>query len=321
MSTLIIPILVLIGGLTVLTYSANYFTDGAISLAKNLHISTLTIGIFVLGFGTSAPEIVISILSALEGLGGLAVGNVIGSNIANVGLVLGSAALLCPIAIKSSVLKFETSLMIVVSIIVITAMLWDQQLNYIDGWILVFLFVTVIGIFYYKKIRNKPIESNDDEIANVAQLSLKKSILITSISLIFLILSARATVWGASEIAIYFGISDTLIGLTIIAIGTSLPELAAAISASIKKQPELTIGNIIGSNLFNLLAVLPFPAFMVGFHIPERFVYLDIPVMLGLSLLIPIIALINKNQEITKISGGIMLFIYVVYIAKLISLH
>jgi cation:H+ antiporter len=318
---LLFPIAALIVGLIALTYSANYFTDGAISLARNLNISTLTIGIFVLGFGTSAPEIVVSALSTLEGYPGLAVGNVIGSNIANVGLVLGVAALLYPITVNPSTLKFETTLMIVVSIIVVGIMVWDQMLGGIDGWILILLFLSTVGIFYYKKTKQPTIEQEeDDEIPNEAHFSLKKSIIVTLIALIFLLISARAIVWGATELASFFNISDTLVGLTIIAIGTSLPELAAAISASLKKQSDLTLGNILGSNLFNLLAVLPFPAFIIGFQLPNRFLSFDLLIMLGLSILIPIVVLLNKKRQIGRIAGIIMLLTYCFYLAILIKL-
>lgn len=328
--SLIFPILILIGGLVVLSYSADYFTEGAIAMAKNLHISTLSIGIFVLGFGTSAPEIVISMLSTINGLNGLAVGNVIGSNIANIGLVLGVAALICPIPVSRSTLRFETTLMIFVSITAGVAMLWDQTLNPSDGYLLLILCLVILVLFYVRLKRQqaqKPLPSaanqNDKGKAqreNV-DMSLAKSISVTLIALLFLVLSARATVWGGSQIALHFNISDTLVGLTIIAIGTSLPELAAAISASLKKQAELTIGNIIGSNLFNLLIVLPFPAFIGGFNLPRRFIYLDIAIMLGLALLIPMALLLSqrgKMKQISRGSGILMLSVYITYIGTLL---
>lgn len=321
MSTLLplfLPSILLIIGLVLLTYSANFFIEGSMSLASHFNISTLTIGIVVLGFGTSAPEMIISALSSFQGFSGLAVGNVIGSNIANVGLVLGIAALIYPVPIMKSTLKFETALMISVSTIVTLMLLWDQQLDFTDGILLIALFIVVIGLFYYQATqpqdeKNKPI----NEASNTPKTSLQKSLITTLLALIVLLLSARASVWGASEIASYFGISDTLIGLTVVAIGTSLPELATAISASIKKQPNLTIGNILGSNLFNLLIVLPFPAFITGFQMPERFVFLDLPIMLMLALAIPIVAISSKNGSINRLSGVLFFAIYVGYMILL----
>jgi K+-dependent Na+/Ca+ exchanger related-protein len=238
--TLILPSLVLLVGLALLVWSSDIFIDGAASTATHLNISPLIIGVVVLGFGTSAPEVLVSILASIDNSPGLAVGNVIGSNIANIGLVLGITALISPIVVKSSLLKREFPILLVVSILGLFLLL-DHELGRLDGIILIGMLIFVMA---WMIKANKAVDKHDplveetiEEIKDLPQLSLKKSIILLLIGLVILIASAKLMVWGAVEIAQYFEVPDLIIGLTIVAVGTSLPELAAAISAAKKANP------------------------------------------------------------------------------------
>lgn len=308
--TLILPSLVLLAGLALLVWSSDIFIDGAASTAIHLNISPLIIGVVVLGFGTSAPEILVSILASFNDSPGLAVGNVIGSNIANIGLVLGITALISPIIIKSSLLKREFPILLIVSILGLLLML-DHRLGQLDGVILLLLLVIVM-VWMIKA--NKRIDPNDplaeetmEEINEMPKLTLKKSLGLLLVGLIILVISAKLMVWGAVEVAQYFEVPDIIIGLTIVAIGTSLPELAAAISAARKNESDLMIGNIIGSNLFNLLAVMAMPAIIDPSVIDNSTLIIDYPVMLGMTLAMLIVALPRKGCAVITRTEGILL--------------
>lgn len=304
----------IIVGLLVLTKSADYFIDGAGSIAHNNKISPLTIGIFVLGFGTSAPEMVVSLFASLGGYPGVAVGNVIGSNIANIALVLGITVLIIPIKMQLRTLKIETTLMVAVSILASILMFWGN-LSLMDGVLLFgMLICTLIFLFKLSDKQELSIEQGENSVSNA------RAIVWVILGMIGLVSSAKLLVWGISIIAQELGISDTIIGLTVVAIGTSLPELAAAINSALKKQTELTIGNIIGSNLFNLLVVLPLPAVLTEFQIPVSMKVVDLPFMLGLAVFLPLVALINKQRMVGRFSGALMLGSYLVYLGYLISI-
>jgi len=255
MSTLLLPSILLIIGLALLVWSSDIFIDGAASVAKHQNISPLVIGVVVLGFGTSMPEVVVATLASLEGSPGLAIGNAIGSNIANIGLVLGITALIAPIMVKSIIVRRELSLLLAISFAVYFFII-DRQLSQIDGLVLVAL---LIGAMYWMIKSNKNSDAKDplseetkQEVEEIPQLSKKKSYAYLLGGLIVLMVSAKMMVSGAVDIAHYFEVPEVVIGLTIIAIGTSLPELAAAISAAAKNEADLMIGNIVGSNLFNI---------------------------------------------------------------------
>ncbi|MES9976976.1 MAG: calcium/sodium antiporter, partial [Candidatus Thiodiazotropha sp.] len=246
-------------GLVVLVWSADRFISGAAALADNLGVSPMLIGLTVVGFGTSAPEVLVSTMASFNGNPGLAIGNAIGSNIANIGLILGFTALLIPLSVHSSVLKREYPLLLAVSAMAFLLM-WDGELNQFDGVILVVTLVAVLGWMIYtaKTGAADPIAGEfDAEIPH--DIPTQKAIVLLLGGLIFLLLSSRLLVWGASNVASALGVSDVIIGLTIVAIGTSLPELAASITSALKGEDDLAIGNVIGSNLYNLLAVLSIP--------------------------------------------------------------
>lgn len=323
MTSLILPFVLLFIGLILLVWSSDLFIDGAASVAKHMSISPLIIGVVVLGFGTSAPEIVVAILASLDNSPGLAIGNVIGSNIANIALVLGATAIISPIIVKSSLLKREFPIVLGITILGLVLML-DNELGTIDGIILLSLLIIVM---VWMIRANKQAEGTNDPIVAETQqeldshpeISYKKSILLLIVGLVILVLSAKLMVWGAVDIAKFFGVSDMIIGLTIVAIGTSLPELAAAITAAKKGEADLMIGNLLGSNLFNLLAVLAMPALLAPSLISKDTLTIDYPIMLILTLAMLIVALPIKGKSVIGRKIGILFILS--FVAYLVSLY
>lgn len=323
MTSLILPFVLLFIGLILLVWSSDLFIDGAASVAKHMSISPLIIGVVVLGFGTSAPEIVVAILASLDNSPGLAIGNVIGSNIANIALVLGATAIISPIIVKSSLLKREFPIVLGITILGLVLML-DNELGTIDGIILLSLLIIVM---VWMIRANKQAEGTNDPIVAETQqeldshpeISYKKSILLLIVGLVILVLSAKLMVWGAVDIAKFFGVSDMIIGLTIVAIGTSLPELAAAITAAKKGEADLMIGNLLGSNLFNLLAVLAMPALLAPSLIGKDTLIIDYPIMLILTLAMLIVALPIKGKSVIGRKIGILFILS--FVAYLVSLY
>ncbi len=323
MTSLILPFVLLFIGLILLVWSSDLFIDGAASVAKHMSISPLIIGVVVLGFGTSAPEIVVAILASLDNSPGLAIGNVIGSNIANIALVLGATAIISPIIVKSSLLKREFPIVLGITILGLVLML-DNELGTIDGIILLSLLIIVM---VWMIRANKQAEGTNDPIVAETQqeldshpeISYKKSVLLLIVGLVILVLSAKLMVWGAVDIAKFFGVSDMIIGLTIVAIGTSLPELAAAITAAKKGEADLMIGNLLGSNLFNLLAVLAMPALLAPSLIGKDTLIIDYPIMLILTLAMLIVALPIKGKSVIGRKIGILFILS--FVAYLVSLY
>lgn len=319
--TIIIPLVILIIGLALLVWSSDLFIEGAASTAIHLDISPLIIGVVVLGFGTSLPEIIVSILAATDGNPGLAIGNVIGSNIANIALVLGATAMLAPIVVKSSLLKRELPVVLAVTLLGF-ALLLDGELGFYDGIILLTLLVIVMT--WMIKI-NKNMDKEDplaseteDELDDIPDMTLKKAIIVLLVGLVVLMISAKMMVWGAVEIAQAFGVPDIIIGLTIVAIGTSLPELAAAIAAAKKGEADLMIGNVLGSNLFNLLAVLAMPAILAPSLIDSTTLWIDYPVMIALTVAMLILAIPRNGQAIiSKFKGLLLLSSFIIYLVVL----
>ena len=322
LTTLLLPSLLLIIGLALLVWSSDIFIDGAASTAKHLSISPLVIGVVVLGFGTSMPEVVVAVLASLDNSPGLAVGNAVGSNIANIGLVLGFTALIAPIVVKSSILKRELPVLLAISIGAYLLVL-DGHLGFFDGIILVIALIAVMG---WMIKANKALDPKDPladdtqhELDEMPELSKNKALLFLIAGLVILMVSAKMMVSGAVDIAHYFEVPEVVIGLTIIAIGTSLPELAAAISAARKNEADLMIGNIVGSNLFNILAVLAVPALLAPSILDSSVLYLDMPIMLGFTLAMLLMAIPRKGKAVIQKSQGILLVS--LFIAFLILLY
>jgi cation:H+ antiporter len=301
-------------GLVMLVWSADRFISGAAALADNLGVSPMLIGLTVVGFGTSAPEVLVSTMAAFNGNPGLAIGNAIGSNIANIGLILGFTALLIPLSVHSSVLRREYPLLLAVSVMAYILM-WDGELGQADGVLLVVTLVGVLGWMIYtaKTGATDPIAGEfDAEIPH--DIPTRKAFILLLGGLIFLLLSSRLLVWGASNVASAMGVSDVIIGLTIVAIGTSLPELAASITSALKGEDDLAIGNVIGSNLYNLLAVLSIPGLVTpGVYSPEV-MDRDLPVMMILTISLFFMGHgLGKQGRINRFEGLVLLLCFVGY--------
>lgn len=300
-------------GLAILVWSADRFVDGAGAVAKHLGVSNLIIGITIIGFGTSAPEIAVSIIAVVESVPGIAIGNALGSNIANIGLILGITALLVPIPVTSSVIRSEYPLLLAATLVMIFC-LYDLELSRLDGFILVGLLVAIMGymIHSHRNIGESIVgeEDDDDEL-----MSNGKAWLLILVGLALLVGSSRMLVWGASNIAQEFGVSELIIGLTIVALGTSLPELAASLASLKKSIPDMAIGNIIGSNLFNSLAVVGIPPLIREFDVDIAAVQRDVPIMLGLTLMlfVMLFAIKSKNASLGRGKGFVLFAVFIAY--------
>ncbi len=246
----LLPWLAILLGFMGLIWSADKFVEGSATIASRFGIPKLIIGLTVVAFGTSAPEVVVSISSSLKDSGDLAIGNAIGSNLANIGLVLGVTALIAPLPIKAHILKQEFLIMLAVFGLA-GIFLFDSQLSLIEGLILVSLLLPLLFWIAYSK---KQHPEEEEELPETTSLNM--GILWFVIGLILLITSAETLVWGAKDVAMQFGVSPLIIGLTVVAVGTSLPELAASVMSALKGHHDIAIGNVIGSNIFNLLLVM-----------------------------------------------------------------
>ncbi|MGF1763969.1 calcium/sodium antiporter [Aliivibrio kagoshimensis] len=312
-------VLFLIVGLVLLVWSADKLVYGSAALAKNYGISPLVIGMTILAMGSSAPEMMVSAAAALEGKTDTAVGNVLGSNIANIALILGITALVKPLSISSGVIRRELPLMLAVTVVA-GLLLWDNYLGFYEGVLLVILFITFILAMLQisrseKKNNDAFIEEQESEIPT--GVSNGKALFWIAVGLVVLPFSADTLVDSAVIIATYFGMSELVIGLTIIAIGTSLPELAASLAGVMKGEDDMAVGNIIGSNVFNILAVMGIPGLIHPSTINALAMNRDFYVMLAMSILLLIMAL-GKSRSINRIEGGVLLCCFVVYQAYLL---
>ncbi len=302
-------------GFILLVWGADRFVIGAAALARNLGVAPLLIGLTIVGFGTSAPEILVSAMASYQGNPALAIGNALGSNIANIGLILGATALISPLLVKSDILRREYPLLLIVSIGAFV-LLSDGSLGRIDGVILLLGLVTSLLLVIHiakSRVRKDPLEAEfDAEIPT--DLSTFAAIAWFTLGLALLLISSRMLVWGAVEIAQTFGVSDLVIGLTIVAIGTSLPELAASIMSALKNEHDIAIGNIIGSNLYNLLAVLSVPGLFAPTQVADAVLTRDMPIMLGLTLALYVMGRgRDGNGHINRIEGSILLACFIGY--------
>ena len=296
----------LIIGLVFLVWSADKLVFGAAALARNVGVSPLVIGMTILAMGSSAPEMMVSATAALEGKTDTAVGNVLGSNIANIALILGITAMIKPLSISSAVLRRELPLMIAVTLIA-GMILWDGHLGFYEGIVLFALFAAFI-LAMLRISRAEKESGNSDAMLEEQEseipegVSNGKAAMWVVIGLIILPLAADRLVDSAVIIAQHFGMSDLVIGLTIIAIGTSLPELAASLAGVLKGEDDMAVGNIIGSNVFNILAVMGIPGIINPSILSEHAMGRDFWVMLGVSLLLVIMAL-GKSKSINRFEG------------------
>ena len=313
-------ILLLIGGLILILLGANGLTDGAASVAKRFHIPSIVIGLTIVAFGTSAPELTVSVSSALKGSADLAIGNVVGSNIFNTLMIVGCTALFAPIVVTRSTLVKEIPLCILSAVVLLVCandtFLDGSDSNVIgitDGLILLCFFAIFLS-YTFAIARNGNAQEETEEIK---QIALWKSTLYIIGGLAGLIIGGNFFVDGASGIARSMGVSESVIGLTLVAGGTSLPELATSIVAALKKNPEIAIGNVIGSNLFNIFFVLGCSASITPLHL-TGINNLDLLVLVGASLLLWLVGIFFGRRTITRIEGSVLLLCYVAYTAVLI---
>ena len=255
---MITAIAAIIVGFIGLIWSADRFVEGAAGIAKGMGMAPIMIGLTIVAFGTSAPEIIVSINAALEGSGELAVGNAIGSNLANMGMVLGITALVAPIPIAAGLIKREVPLLLAATLGVIL-FIKDDFLGISDGIIFLLMLAAIFTYLVMSK-SHQPDAEHEADVENIPDIDSKKAWLLFIVGLVLLVVSSRVLVWGAKEIALALGVSELIVGLTIVAVGTSLPELAATVASALNGHHDIAIGNIIGSNLFNLLAVMAMPA-------------------------------------------------------------
>ena len=315
---MLLPILSLLAGFLLLMWSADAFTDNGAKIARIFNISPLVIGLLVFGFGTSAPEMLVSGLAAYDGIPEMSIGNAFGSNIFNIGLVLGVTAIILPVTVEKSVIKKEW-LYLFLSTLIVGFLLLDGFLSFTDGLILLsLLLLFLINVFRESK-KGSPIDTDILEI-NSQNEDKGRTWLLLIVSLIILVSSAKLVVWGGVSIAEFFEIDKLIIGLTVVALGTSLPELAVSISSALKKQHQMVIGNIIGSNLFNTLGVLAIPALIVPFtpelilKVPPEVMSRDFVYMLILTLLIVILSM---RLKISRFGGFILLTALSIYLYQL----
>ncbi|MFQ3250993.1 calcium/sodium antiporter [Glaciecola sp.] len=312
---MITQIIIFLIGLGVLSWSADKFVYGASALAKNFGVSPMMIGLTIVAMGSSAPEIVVSATASFNGNPDTAVGNAIGSNITNIALVLGLTALFKPLLVSSTTLKRELPVLLIVTLIAVY-FLSDNVLSQIEGVTLITLFVLVLAVMAWLSFR---VDKNDPLIAETADeipnnVPTKNAILWVIVGLVMLPLSAHFLVESAVYIARFFGVSDLVIGLTIIALGTSLPELAASIAGVRKGEDDLALGNIIGSNIFNILAVLAMPGLIIPGLLDANASTRDSYVMLGLTILLFIFCFnLRGTRQINRYEGGILVLAFLTY--------
>jgi cation:H+ antiporter len=316
---MLLDLLAIFAGFSLLLWGAERFITGAAALARNLGVSPMLIGLTIVGFGTSAPEILVSVMAVLQGNSGLAIGNAIGSNIANIGLILGVTALVVPLTVDSATLRREYPMLLAISLLTL-ALMWDGSLSLFDGVVLVVALITVL----YSMVRigrqsraSDPMEGElESEIPS--DLSSSRAAFLFLSGLLVLLIGSRMLVWGAVNIATALGVSDLVIGLTIVALGTSLPELAASIVSALKREHDIAIGNVIGSNIYNLLAVLSIPGLMAPGPFSPDVLSRDLPVMLVLTFALLLMSYGFRGPgRINRLEAALLLGGFIAYQALL----
>lgn len=313
--TTVLFIVAILAGFAILIWGADRFVDGASSIATNFGVSPLLVGLTIVGFGTSAPEMLVSALAAFDGAPALGIGNAIGSNITNIGLVLGITILVTPLTVHSDTLKREFPMLALVMAISLY-LVWDLELSNIDGIILFSGFIfTLFGMAYLAihSSKSDQLEQEFEQEAAAHKMTTQQAVFSFIIGLASLLIGSKALVWGATGVAHLLGVSDLVIGLTIVAIGTSLPELAATIISALKNEHDLAIGNILGSNMFNLLAVLAMPGLISPTGIDPMLLIRDFSFMFALTLALYLFSRTGKQGRIGRFAGSLMLLTYISY--------
>jgi len=309
-------LLAIAGGFILLTWSADRFVVGASAMAYNLKVSPLIIGLTIVGLGTSAPEMLVSAFASWQGNSGLAVGNALGSNIINTGLILGITAIIIPLNVHSSILKRELPILLLVMVVALL-LLMDGTLGRLDGALLLtgmaIMLIWMIRLGRTSQTSEDPMSAEfADEIPTT--LSMGRAVFWLVVGGLVLLGSSRLLVWGAVSIAQEMGVSDLLIGLTIVALGTSMPELAATVMSAIKNEHDIALGNVIGSNIFNLLVVLGLPGLINPATIDTEVLARDYPVMIGLTVALFVMAYGFRGPgRINRIEGTVLVLAFCAY--------
>ncbi len=307
-------------GSAALYYGAEWLVGGGSKTAKKLGISPLIIGLTLVAYGTSAPELVVSVDSALAGQGGISIGNVVGSNICNIALILGLCAVITPLTVNRAMLKSDVPVMALTAVAFCLIYWWQDGINRIGGAILFAGFVlynakVIIGAKKEAAL-NRSVETATEEDGDKAEKPLYLYLLLAALGLVVLVLGSKAFLKGAIEIAKLTGLSETVIGLTIVAVGTSLPELATSVVAAIKGERDIAIGNVVGSNIFNILLIMgvaPLISPLTGANIQP----MDLIALLATTFLL--IPFMITGFRLNRVEGAVLLAMYGAYTAWLIS--
>lgn len=313
---MLLNVVFLLGGIVLLYGGAEALVKGSASLARRLHLTPLVIGLTVVAFGTSMPELVVSVEAAISGQASIAAGNVIGSNVANVALILGLSAIVCPLTVDVRIIRIDLPVLVVISLIM-TALLLDGSIGRLEGGLLVTGLVAYTVFNLYSVRKESPGAQN--VFANVIPKesgSVAGSIAFVGGGLILLVSGARFLVTGAVAIAETVGLSEAVIGLTIVAVGTSLPELATSVLAALKKEGDIAVGNIVGSNIFNILGILGAASLARPLE-NTGMSAIDLGLMIALAVLL--LPLARSAWKLDRREGGVLLFVYVAYVVFLLS--
>jgi len=319
----LIDITAILAGFALLIWSADLFVMGASATARNLGVSPLIIGLTIVGLGTSAPEILVASIASMGGNPALAVGNAIGSNITNIALVLGATAVVIPLSVHSGILKREYPLLFIATTIAVVLLAYNNHLGRLDGILMIVLLAALMIWIVRSALQERSTTKNGGEVDTLTSefeqeipegMPSKKATWLLISGITILLLSSKLLVWGAINIATTLGVSDLIIGLTIVAIGTSLPELAASIVSARKGEHDIALGNVIGSNMFNTLGVLGVTGLIQPSLLSDGVLTRDLPIMVALTILMFIMAFGRKNAgTITRLEGGTLLAIFAAY--------
>lgn len=321
-TTMLLPLLAIFLGLALLVWSADRFVEGASATAGHFAVPPLLVGMLIVGFGTSAPEMVVSTLAASQGNPGLALGNAWGSNIVNIALILGVTALVSPIVVHSLILRKE--LPILTAVTGLSAWLvWDLEISRMDAWILLAVFGLLVtwSILEAKRSGGDALASETAVEMKAHEMPLRRALIWLVLGLLVLIVSSRLLVWGAVTVAQSLGVSDLIIGLTVVAVGTSLPELASCVAAARKGEHDIALGNVLGSNLFNSLAVVGVAGAIAPMGVSHEVITRDLPVMAGLTVVLFAMGwgFRGKMGRINRVEAVLLLVAYLGYTGWLLS--
>lgn len=305
---IVLQVVLLIVGFAMLMKGADFFVDGSSGIARKFGIPQLVIGLTIVAMGTSAPEAAVSITAALKGNADITIGNIVGSNILNVLIILGLTSIICPLALARSMVRFDIPFMIGISILLLVQGL-DGTVSLMDGVLLITVFVAYLVYLFWMSQKNPEPEKEG------MQLSLWKALCLAAIGLALIVLGSNVTVDAATAIAKFFGLSDRFIGLTIVALGTSLPELFTSVTAARKGNADIAIGNIVGSNIFNILFVVGLSALITPIPFASAF-RTDTLVAIGAGILLLLCGF--KNRKLGKWAGILMLCCYALYFCAIL---